>query len=188
MTLGDQMKAHVEAYLGATPSRFTIEDSLGVRVATFEDVPSSGLTTSITIGVSGHRLQQPLSKRAIRQELMTCVENRYSPLPWHEILLSTGKILLNRHAALMLGEVIGPAGPLFPEATWCRATALICALPAFFTSDFAELESHDGITMVFVELIPITTAEARWVDQYGWSAFFDRVNGGEIDILDLSRE
>lgn len=88
----------------------------------------------------------------------------------------------------MLGEVLGPSGPLFPEAEWCKVTALLCAPPAYFDADFAEVEFEDHTAMVFVELIPITTLEASWVSRSGWSRFFDGVNSGEIDIQNLARQ
>jgi hypothetical protein len=183
--VSEQLRRHIDEYCGSSPSALLVEEGLGIRVATFEDTPTPGLVTSITIGLSGHVFDQRSGKK-LRQELMTCVDRRYQDLPWGEVLLSAGKIALSRHTAFMLGEVIGPAGPLFPEAPWCKATALLCSLPAFFDPEFAEIDLGDS-PMVFVELIPITSAEAEWVQHHGWSAFFDRVNRGEIDILNLSR-
>jgi hypothetical protein len=185
--LGDRLRHHIDMHLGATPSSVAIEETLDVQAARFDNVPSTELVTSITIGVSGHVLRQAMTKTTIRQELMTCVDQRYADLPWHEVLFSAAKIVLARHTAFLLGEVVGPAGPLFPEAPWCTATALLCAPPAFFDSVFSEIELDNGTPMVFVELIPITTAEAKWVKDHGWSMFFEKVNGGEVDIMDLTR-
>ena len=183
---GNLVREHVDRYLGPEPSRVFVDETLGIHVAFFVDKPDTGLLTSITIGLSGHALEQPASGRKIRQELMVCVDRRYRELAWREILLSAAKQILDRHTAVMLGEVMGPAGRLFPEAPWCNATALLVSLPTFFDADFAEVE-FDEIPMVFAELIPITTSEAEWIHQFGWSAFFDRINSGEVNILDLDR-
>lgn len=186
ITFAEMLKKHVDSFCGPAPSALFVEENLGVRVATFADTPEPGLVTSLTLGISGHVLTQPLSGTKIRQELLTCVDAKYRELPWHEVLLATAKVLLERHTAIRLGEVLGPAGALFPEVRWCNATALLCAPPAFFDADFSE-PTFDEISMIFAELIPITTSEAEWVQRFGWSAFFDRVNAGEIDILNLRR-
>jgi hypothetical protein len=34
---------------------------------------------------------------------------------------------------------------------------------------------------------PITTPEAEWIGVHGWSAFFDKISSGEVDVLDLAR-
>src|SRR5712691_8664472 len=185
MNFGERLKRHIEEYCGTSPSKVIFEETLGVRVFSFVDTPTSGLDTSVTIGLSGHLLDQG-GGGSIRQELVSSVDQKYNELPWHQVLLSAGKILLSQHTAFLLGQVLGPAGPIFPEAPWCKATALLCSPPAFFDSDFDEFE-FDGIATVFVELTPITTAEAEWIKRHGWSKFFERVNNGEIDILDLSR-
>lgn len=187
MNIGEKLRAHIDGHLGTTPSGLVIEERLGIRVATFDDMPSPGLVTSVTIGVSGHELKQVVSQRTLRQELMTCVDRKYGDLPWHEVLLSVAKDVVTHHAALMLGEVLGPGGLLFPETQKCTATALLCAPPAFFDDDFSEIELDDRTSMVIVELMPITSEEASWVKRHGWSAFFDRVNSGKIDIMNLSR-
>ena len=164
-----------------------VEDSLHVHVATFDNVPDSGLMTTITVGVSAHELQQAVSRTAMRQELVTTVDRRYRALPWHEIVMAVAKEMLEKHEALMFGQVLGPRGPLFPEARWCKATALLVGLPAFFDADFAEPEL-DNDAVIIAELIPITTTEADSIKQFGWTSFLDRVDSGEINVLDLERD
>ena len=185
MSIGTRLREHVDRYCGQSPSGVVAEDSVGLKVATFRDTPDKGLMTALTVGLSGHELSQT-GARKLRQELLVCVDQDYAGLPWAEILFAVGKKVIENHKALLRGEVLGPAGPLFPEATWCNATALICSGPAFFDREFAEL-TIDNEIIVFVELIPITTLEARAIVQEGWRAFFDQVNDGTINILDLRR-
>jgi hypothetical protein len=123
MDFGQRLKRKVETQLGTAPSRIFLEETSRVFVATFVDTPASGLDTSITVGLSAHVLDQEASGRPIRQELMSSVDRKYGELPWHEVLPSAGKIVLGRHTAFKL--VLGPAGPLFSEAPWCKATALL---------------------------------------------------------------
>jgi hypothetical protein len=186
MTIGKQLEAHIDVHLGTTPTSVVAEDSLGIHVATFNNVPTRGIITSVTVGLSAHLFEQE-DAPPIRQELLMSIHENYRQLPWEEVLLSAGKVLMDRHRAFEMGEVLGPAGPLFPEAPWCHATALLCSLPVFFDAEFPELEFDDATQMVFVELIPITTAEARWIREHSWEEFFERINANDVDIVDLGR-
>lgn len=183
--LGTCLKQHIDRYLGPTPSAITAESRHGLRAATFDDAPEPKLKTILTIGLSGHLLHQQ-SGRDIRQELMATFDRRFGSLPWAEVLLAAATVIVQRHTPVQRGEVLGPAGPLFPEAPWCHATALLCTPPSFFGEEFSEPEFEEE-RIVFVELIPITTEEAEWIGAQGWSKFFDRVNRDEINILDLQR-
>lgn len=184
---GKCLRAHVAKYCGDFPARAFRDEAMGVSVAAFADTPDAGLHTFLTVGVSGHVLSQRVSDRPLRVELLVCVDKKYATLPWQEVLLAVAKGLIESHVPPMRGEVLGPAGPLFPEASWSHATALLCSEPAFYPVEFSEVIC-DGTTIVFVELIPITSSEADWIRERGWSAFFDRVNRGEVDICDLARE
>jgi hypothetical protein len=184
-TLGDCLRQHIDRYCGVTPDACYREDRLNVGVARFDNVPEQELVTSITVGLSAHRLKQD-SGREIRQELMFCVDRRYSELLWHEILFAVCKQVVDRGGALSRGEVIGPAGPLFPEASWCRMVAAVCTSPTMFDEAFGETTCGND-TLVVVELVPITGNEAGFVKRLGWSALFDRVNTGHLNIFDLTR-
>src|SRR5438105_13659024 len=96
MNLGQQLKAHIDHYCGESPGAVTAEDSLGIRAATFPDVPDLGLVTTLTIGVGKRELDQR-SGNSIRHELMTTVHERHSQLAWDEILFSAAKILFSRN-------------------------------------------------------------------------------------------
>lgn len=186
MKLGACLKKHVDRFCGKKPSDVRVEASLGVTVAKFSDVPRKGLVTELTIGLSGRRLEQPRGGRPLRHELLTCVDRAYAGLPWVEVLLAVAKGAIEDSKAFERGQVLGPAGALFPEEPAVSATALLCSSPAFFPPEFGEFEC-DGEAIVIVELVPITSGEAEWIRQNGWSSFFDRVNSGEVNILDLRR-
>ena len=183
------LEKHIDQYCGKNPSGFFKEENLRLNVARFRNVPDNGLSTYISIGMCLHGLKQNVSGIKIRQELLFCVADKYDHLPWHEIIFSVGSKILQDHNAVMLGQVIGPWGPLFPELHISNLTALICSYPAFFDEDFCEIElkKEDG-PIVFVELIPITTKEANFISNDGWSAFFEKIDNCEIDILDLERK
>lgn len=185
--LGACLKRQVDRYCGKTPRDVRVEEALGITVAEFSDVPSPGLVTDLTIGLSAHRLDQKVGKRPIRHELLTCVDQAYARLPWAEVLMAVGKSVIEEGVALERGQVLGPAGPLFPEDKSATVSALLGSSPAFFPAEFGEFEC-EGETLVIVELIPITETEAAWIQRRGWSAFFDRVNEGDLDISNIRRD
>jgi hypothetical protein len=190
------LKKHIDYYCGTEPEKFYKEDTTEIGVAKFIDIPDKGLVTYLTIGLSAHILNQKKSQTKIRQELLVCIDKNYDYLPWETILFSGAKIILDSetamklgndsHTAFQLGQVIGPGGPLFPEFPGLRSTALLCSYPAFFDEEFFEIDGMDT-PLVLVELIPITSNESSYIHRKGWSTFFDKVNSGEINILDLKR-
>ena len=181
------LKKHVDHYCGSEADGFYKEDTTMTSVAKFIDVPDKGLVTYLTIGLSAHILNQEKSRTRIRQELLVCIDTNYDYLAWEKILFSVASIILKNHNALLLGQVIGPGGLLFPEFPNLKLTSLLCTYPAFFDEEFCEIDHMDD-PMVFVELIPISTNEAGYIRKEGWSSFFNKVNSGEINILDLKRD
>ncbi len=184
-THSEALRNHIDSFCGEEPDQFFKESSVGINVAKFNDVPDQGLTTFISIGFSSHLLMQDSGKN-IRQELLITVDNMHSDLPIEEIIFSVSKLMLNSHKAVMHGQVIGPRGFLFPEEKKIHLTSLLCSYPAFFPEDFSFFE-NENVT-VFVELIPTLTSEAKLVNKEGWSKFFDKIDEGEIDILNYYRQ
>ena len=173
-------------YCRPEPTTFYREQTTGLGAAVFTNIPDRGLTTVITIGLSDHVLTQSKSGRGVRQELLVCVRSEFVFLPWHEILFGVAARLMRSGAALLRGDVIGPAGLLFPESKECHSTALLASVPAFFDGGFLEIVSTEPVS-VMVELLPITTEEAESIDKCGWWEFCAKIDNGDVDILDLRR-
>ena len=181
---GVALKSHIDKFCGEKPDAIFHEELTGITVARFNNIPDDGLTTYISIGLSGHILSQQ-SGQKIRQELLVTVDNEFSELPIEDVIFVVAKSTIEKHFALMRGEVIDSGGLLFPEISGVRLTSILCSYPAFFSDDFSFFENEE--TTVFVELIPITTDEAEFVHKEGWSKLFDNIDEGVIDILNLRR-
>lgn len=186
MTLSDALRAHLDRFCGELPDELRVDEETGLRVVTFRDVPSEGLHSFLTIGLSGHALIQPNSKTTIRQELLICVDQQYAELPWQEPLAAVARAAVEQHRAFMRGEVLGPFGRIFPEQDEVTSTAFVCSAPAFFTEEFFELNAGEA-SVLFVELIPVTGREAERIRNNGADSFFEDVDSGRVDILDLTR-
>ncbi len=180
------LREHVERFCGGEPQCSFRDEDTALIVAKWVDAPAPGLDAWLTVGLSRYRLRQPCSGTLVRQELLCCCSAEWSHLRWEEVLLSIAGRVVASEKALMRGQLLGPAGPLFPEEPDLTVTALLCTPPAFFADDFAEYGPPDDVTL-FVELIPVTNVECERVSSEGWSWFFSAADQGQIDILDLTR-
>ncbi|RDH42207.1 suppressor of fused domain protein [Zooshikella ganghwensis] len=179
----EALRDHIDRFCRDEPDNLFKEDLTKISVAKFDNIPDSGLTTFISIGLSGHLLKQD-SGRSIRQELLLTVDNLYADFAIEEVIFSVAKLILKDHKAVSRGQVIGPKGLLFPEED-SNLTCLLCSYPAFFPDDFSFFENSE--TTVFVELIPMLTREAELSNQIGWEKFFGLIDDGEVDILNYHR-
>ncbi|GHA22252.1 hypothetical protein GCM10008090_35080 [Arenicella chitinivorans] len=177
------LRHHIDTFCGEEPDSLYKESSLKVSVARFDNVPDDGLTTFISIGLSGHLLQQR-SGKSIRQEILLTVDNAYADFGIEKVIFSVAKIMLGQHKAVSRGQVLGPKGALFPEEG-TNLTSLLCSYPAFFPEEFSFFENDE--TTVFVELIPTLSSEAEFIQKEGWSKFFEMIDKGRIDILNYNR-
>jgi hypothetical protein len=185
-SLSIQLRTHIYKYCGETPDALFDKEDTGISVAKFNDIPDKGLTTYITIGLSGHQLKQE-SNRPIRQELMITLDSGYAARVAVEQVVSTvATMIVKSHNAVKNGEVIGPFGPLFPEDPQMNLTAIGCGSPAYFDEGFDRFDHNDEL-MVFVELVPLTTKEAKSIEQDGWDQFIDKISSFEIEHLDYYR-
>lgn len=93
---GQLLKSHVDNFCSDSPSSITNEDVTGITIAKFVNTPEEGLTTYVSIGLSGHIFKQKNGK-LIRQELLVTIDNSFSGLAISELILSVGKLMLDKH-------------------------------------------------------------------------------------------
>jgi hypothetical protein len=89
-----------------------------------------------------------------------------------------------RNRALLRGEVLRPRGPLVPGS---RMEGFFVAAPVYFPDEFAVLR-EDGHIVVIAWLVPIATAEAGFILEYGSEAFEKRLDRWNPDLTDWYRE
>lgn len=151
-----------------------------VRFAGGSDADSAGY---VTLGLSRHSLQSPVSDRLIRHELLMLAPDAVAPDLVVSLLLQIGTMSLRSGRALVRGNVIGPAGPVVPESD---LTALYVTMPVYFPDEFATYSGADG-DVVVAWLVPISTREADFVSLQGWNAFEDHLVDQDPDLVDFLR-
>lgn len=171
---------HMETHLGPIAAG-KIYDG-GLQVVRFEAVPFHGAITYATLGLSHHVLEQQ-SKSSIRLELLVSCYERYLPWDIGYLAAAVAADVLKAHKPLQRGQVLGPAGPIYPGAS---AHALYCSEPWAYPDEFAPFRGSDPETM-FVFLLPVTHGEVRYIWQHGWSAFEDHLERTDPDVWDLER-
>jgi hypothetical protein len=176
---------HMESNLGRISSgwKHIVESTQeSFQVVRFEDKPMAGAVTFSTLGLSKYIFTQE-SGNNIRQELLFCCYERFSGWSIQEILIIVSEDLLFNKKALMRGQVLGPAGPLFQHST---LEALYCASPVYYPDSLHQYSGSNPITF-FVWLIPISVGEAEKINQNGWCYFEDLLVKLDPDLLDVQR-
>lgn len=158
-------------------------DKLPFQIVKFKNGPFPGTCTFSTLGLSDHILTSDESK-IIKQELVFIAYEEFGNQNIPGILMQVGKSLLHRHQPLLSGEVIGPKGNLFEKTDM---QALYVTSPVYFPDSFNYYEGKDK-TIVIAWLIPITKAEAQFVNREGWDTFEDLLEEKDPDLVDYDRE
>ena len=181
---GDLIR-HLESHLGVIAEGWShVEDKADhpFQIVRFEGQPMKGASTFTTLGLSRVILSQR-NRAPIREELIFSCYNRFIDWEVPQILASLGDQLLSSERAYLRGQVLGPAGPLFKNSD---LEALYCARPVYFPEAFHEYGSTNPVTSL-LWLIPITRAEAEYIESEGWSQFEDLLVEKNPDLLDLKR-
>lgn len=181
-----QLIEHLERRLGPIHTGWTVDpDGVSmpfqiVRFAGGADERSVGYST---IGLSNHRLTSRVSGRHIRQELFVLAEEHIDPDLIVSLLYQVGCAAVQARQALLRGQVIGPAGTLFPGT---KMTALYVTVPVYFPDDFATIAAEAG-NIVVSWLVPIGDREAAFVAEHGWSLFEDQLVDQDPDLISFDR-
>jgi hypothetical protein len=176
---------HLESFLGPINrgARGDRSTPAGVQVVWFaDDAPFLGVTTIVTLGLSHHRLFQP-GGNDLRQELMLHLPTADQPANAVGVLFQLAGELIDGHRGLLRGELVGPRGRLFAGA---EMTALYATAPVYLPDEFAVCDSPTG-PIVLTWLVPITDAEAHYLDTHGWPALEAAFQAENPDLTDLTR-
>ena len=177
---------HLERHLGPIDVGWS-RDAEGARMP-FQVVRLAGgrlpgTVAFATLGLSHHRLRSPPSGRDVRLELLVLLPESWQEAPVPSLLLQVGTALLANHTAIRRGDVLGPRGPLFvPDAT---VEAFYTALPLYLPDEFATC-AEDGYAVAIAWLVPITSLEAQYVAEHGWSSFEERLADHDPELSDLT--
>ena len=174
------MGAHVRTWLGEpTALRQVSLDPHGVvSLLQITDSPCDGATTIATAGLAdltGHRLHEEL--------IMAC----WSDGPVND-LASVVELVVRQLAEgrdlLLLGDVVGPAGPLVPGSP--MDCIYVCE-PTYHPAELARFVSAEGCEIHARWLIPIHASEAQVVADRGARALEELLEKADPDLLSLQR-
>jgi hypothetical protein len=177
---------HFERVLGPIHTGWAVDPdgvSMPFQIVRFSGGSDTDSVGYATVGLNRYPLSSPASGRSIRQELMMLVSDSLSPELIVSLLWQVGSMALSARRPLLRGDVIGPAGPLFPQS---NLTALYVTMPVYFSDEFATFVSDDG-EVVISWLVPISTQEADFVMRRGWDAFEDELVEQDPDLVDFAR-
>ncbi|RZU16410.1 suppressor of fused protein SUFU [Kribbella rubisoli] len=137
-----------------------------------------------TLGLGRYPLISAATGRTIRHELLLLVSEELVNEPFPSLLQEIGEEAIRDDRALLRGDLLGPRGPLISES---HLEALYVTMPVYFPDDFATCDSPDG-PIVIAWLVPVSLAEARYIDSAGWEAFEDRLIEQDPNLMDFSRK
>lgn len=146
----------------------------------FDDAPDDGLVRYSTLGLSRHVIDLP--DKAVRQELVMCLQRRFAGNGIVSVLATVGEMLIARHQALLRGEVLRGSGSIPPGGS---LDSLYAAAPVMLPDEFGTYPSDPPT--VFVWLVPIHDAEAALVATHGWLWFEQQLVERQPDLYDLRR-
>lgn len=173
---------HLEATLGPILHGWTVDASAKVvpfQVVQFREV--EGTSFFSTLGLSSSHLVSDRSGRKMRCELVMLAKAK-DPVP--SILQQVGRNILKAGRMPLRGEVIG-----LPELLTFKTelTGLYVSAPGCLPDSFAVCQDDRLGEIVFIWLIPITSAEVAFVHREGWDAFETVLETQDPDLADFGR-
>ncbi|WP_223701509.1 suppressor of fused domain protein [Sutcliffiella deserti] len=184
----DKFIKFLEDYLGEIKygwSKNANDEELPFQVIKYGNGPFECTVTYSTLGLSKYPLQSYMNEKEIHQELIFVSDSSMGDINIPAILQQVGKMLLQKNRALLRGDVIGPYGAL---STNSKLEALYSTMPVYFPDDFHSYQVNEELTIVMTWLIPITSQEALFIEENGWSSFEDKLEDLDPDLIDFSRE
>jgi|ERR1051325_1815693 hypothetical protein len=182
---GPTLIDHLEEHLGAPARTFeplSPRDHRPFQVISFEGTPFPDATTLVTAGLSARPREQSKGHN-IRQELVAATYRSRDEEELAAVVDAIGREVLTRDSALLRGEVVGPAGPIFAGST---IEAFAYTSPWYWSDEFSRFSGLSPAVLM-IWLLPLTTAEAGYVRQHGIDRFEVEINEQVPDLLDFRR-
>lgn len=177
---------HLEACFGPIESGWSqtpAGEKTPFQIVRFEPNQQRSRATFSTLGLSNTTLHSPVSGKIIRLELVLAVSSN-CPTGWIPGVLQQVSLrpIESGHAALR-GDVIGPFGPLFDNAT---VAALYLAIPTFLKEASRSVVCGDR-DVAIAWVLPITAREVALVRSSGWPALEAAFDEPGVDLFDVRR-
>ncbi|MEM8962107.1 MAG: suppressor of fused domain protein [Acidobacteriota bacterium] len=191
MDIVRQVGSHLASVLGS-PVRLTLarapeSDRAPFHVATFANVPATGATTLVTLGLCDPPLAAP-DGEPVRQELLLCAWNEHDAEALLQLLFSIGDTVRQNGESADFGDVIDLATSFGDPSPFPTHAFLYPPVyhPETIHDCPVQLDGRDA-TVELVWFIPLTPGEAEHVLAEGPKAFADLMASTDPDLLDLDR-
>lgn len=181
---------HLEAFAGEITRGWQVdadERKLPFQVVQTKGGPYPGTTTVSTLGLSNFPLPSHkgrIDSKMIRHELLMIVSADAVPPNIVGILQQVGLEAIERGAAFLHGELIGPRSELFPGH---EPKALFVESPVYFPEEFWQVAADGVGDVVFAWLIPLLDDEVLCLTSQGVSALESRLESEDQDLADYTR-
>jgi hypothetical protein len=139
------------------------------QIAKFSPPGLPNVSAFATLGLGRHPLTAQRSGKTIHLELLLLTEDGAAERWIPSLLQQIGDTAIENRCALLRGDVLGPRGPVIPDA---EMTAFYVTSPMYFPDDFATCTSDSSPTVI-AWLVPISSREADLIARIGWQAFED---------------
>ncbi|MFF8280636.1 suppressor of fused domain protein [Streptomyces lateritius] len=180
---------HFEARLGGLVGAWSAREGApegAPQVGYFTGGHLAGVQSYATVGLHATPLLSRTTGRHLHLELV----GSNLPVPGDEtgpfpgVLEYVAERLLAGREAVLRGDVLRLPMALTPGGAM---TALYAAMPVYYDDDFASVVLENGSDVAVVWLVPVTSAEADFVERRGWEAFEHELVRQDPDLLDLNR-
>lgn len=179
--------AHLSAFLGPPVGCWPVDPNghrMPFQIRAFAGGPVRRVVTYATAGL----WKKPLDGREpgvrVREELLLMVRDTPDAELLPGILLQVVAEALGEKRAWMPGDVIGPRGPLLPDA---EAQSLYVSAPSYLPDAFHLWRGPNGERVGVLWLVPITRSEAAFVRKHGSAAFEEVLVAEQPDLLNVMR-
>lgn len=185
--LSHQLFRHLTRHLGSVSgawSRDPADADLGFQVVEFAPGRIDDAVIYSTLGLSDYILDSAITDGRFRLELIMIAPERLrgSALPY--VLGDYGRMVLALRELPEIGAIVRNVPILSDLSTM---DALYLGRPRQFPPDFARFRSGD-LAVNIDWLLPVSAAEATFVDAEGWAAFEKLINNrDDFDPIDFGR-
>lgn len=179
--------AHLSAFLGPSVGCWPVDPNgrrMPFQIRAFAGGPVRRVVTYATVGLWKKPMDAHEPGVRVREELLLMVRDTPDAELLPGILLQVVAEALLHKRAWMPGDVIGPRGPLLPDA---EAQALYVSAPSYLPDAFHLWRGPQGERVGVLWLVPITRAEAAFVRKHGSAAFEEVLVAEQPDLLNVMR-
>ena len=179
---------HLEGTLGAVSGGWQDDPDgtpMPFQVVEYEPGVIDDAVAYSTLGLSDYVLRSTANDDRYRIELMMIVPEKLRGGPIPGLLLEVGRLVVDRREVPSIGTVIRNI-PTLGEIS--SMDALYVGRPLYFTPEFAGFQATDGVGVSVDWLLPVSNAEADFIDDRGWRAFEELMYEREdMDPIDFDR-